>query len=115
MKYWKLMVKKDYQLNKSLKVDKKLCRIILSNKTVFKEMTVSSAPIRDYGMFIRAEVSGFKTGYDHLRRDGKWKTYATKFCFGSNHIGTFTNKVKKMTHLSQFLMFYSAWLAKKNN
>lgn len=113
MKYWKLIVKKDYQLNKSLKIDKKLCRIILSNKKVFNEMTISTAHHGSYKTFMRAKVSGISTSYSHIYRKGRWQTYAVTYCLG-NGIGTLSSEVKKMTHLSQFLMFYSAWLAKKN-
>lgn len=116
MLFWKQAVKHDTQLATSLTIDKKLCRIILSNKTVFGPMSLFSAKPKYNATFFNVKVSNKNVGFGHFysQRSGKWKMYGKVFCFGGRAPGYFAYEVKKMKYLSQFLMTYSAWLAKKN-
>ena len=96
-----------------LKIDKRLCRVILSNKKVFGPLFVR--PIKEtrvWGNHLRTTVSGKQVKF-YLRED-RQSVGAHPFCLGSGNPMYFAGQVKLMTHLSQFLMTYSAWLAKKN-
>lgn len=105
---WHNYVKKDTQLKKNLIKDAKLCRLILSNKKVFSKFDYISG--KDYPRFV-AVVSNKKTDTSKATRTGYW---SNPYCYGGNEPGYLAYEVKKMTHLSQFLMTYAAWLAKKN-
>lgn len=118
MKYWQAAVSKDYQLKKELKIDSKMCSVILSNAKVFGPMRLymEKHSKDSHTWFFKNKVSGHDVGFKHFRQsNGKRTTYAYNYCLGESYEkGTFAHAVSKMTHLSQFLMFYSAWLAKKN-
>ncbi len=106
------MVKRHYQLNKTLLIDKEMCGVLLKNKEVFgKMLTKNRSPASSY--ILRTRVVG--------RPFRVWTYRATSLrvasspCMGENAPGYFAYEVKKMTYLSQFLASLAAWRAKRNN
>ena len=105
---WHNFVKKDNQLRKTLIKDIKMCRLILSNKKVFSEFEYFSGKAHPK---FTATVSN---KHVDTTETTKYRYWSNTYCHGENKPGYLAYEVKQMTHLSQFLMTYSAWLAKKN-
>ena len=121
LKFWHDFVKDHYAFERSLILDKKMSALILNNK-VFGPVMYKKKLDRHYRTYATTTVSGltltFKRYYSRPSTRpyrAKWVTYTYEYCYGENQEGYLAYEVKKMKYLSQFLMTYSAWLAKKNS
>ncbi len=114
-KLWQKFVKLDTRFRKSLRHDKVLCRILLSNKQIYTTFSSVKEPINvDYNNLVaRTKVAGrpfkiYKSGFIGTSK----RTY-TAPCTGGNYPGTFNHQVRQMTHLSEFLACLPAFVARR--
>lgn len=110
---WKLFASKHWGIRKTLRIDNKMCDIILSNKAIFKGMVIHQQ-WGDYPKFFTANVCGQKVvaGVYTLYKKHNIKDYNR--CYGTipRRKGTFNFECRDMKHLSHFLTTLAAWLAK---
>lgn len=102
-----------HAINKFLKIDYPMCRILLKNKKLYSDFSLKRKKYEHARIWFRCYVIDKPfTAYFYNENEIK-STYSNEYCYGhSNLKGHFANEVNSMTHLSQFLATLPAFIAR---
>lgn len=115
---WCDFVKYDVYLNKKLRIDNNMCRILLSNKKIYNNTRVFSpkpTKLGKYQTLILTKVAGKKVKcYLKYKIHSKRRIVGmANYCFGYGQDYTFAGQVKQMKYLSEFLATFPSFVIRR--
>lgn len=110
---WHRLVKQNGYCKKNLKIDRKMCRILLSNSVIYGKTTFGKYnPLSYYRVKVMSTKIGSRTF--SIKARGEEDNHVPNYCWGNRHNeGYFAHEVSKMKYLSEFLATLPAFVVRR--